>query len=149
MSFDRIDRLAFIGKDTICIVRPDYMTDDFIRRCKLKGVRQFDGILCNTDLNGDGEHDPKWSSFDISTDAIVDFLSGPEGEDQEIVFKLGFFSHPISVLQRLTLAFEQGRIPQRFRVAFTGQYREVRAAMREWYAACFTNEKVGPRGSAD
>ncbi|KAH7715170.1 hypothetical protein AAVH_17444 [Aphelenchoides avenae] len=149
MSFDRVDRLSFVGKEITCVVKPDYMTDNFIRRCKLKGVRQLDAILCGTDAKGDGKDDAKRSSFDISPNAIVDFVSGSEGEDKEVIFKLGYFAHSISVLQRLILAFEQGRIPPRFRVALRGPNTQVRPAMREWYAACFTVEKTTPFGSVD
>ncbi|KAH7706180.1 hypothetical protein AAVH_26609 [Aphelenchoides avenae] len=146
MSFERVLSLGFNGTtNSYCLVKPDYLTDDFIRRCKLKGMRRFDALLCNTDANA-FYHRP---SFDISPDAIVDFLAGPEGDDQVVVFKLGFVCRPIAVLQRLILAFEQGRIPQRFEVAFSGHNRQLRLDMRESYAAFLTEEKSSSRGPTD
>ncbi|KAH7708953.1 hypothetical protein AAVH_23770 [Aphelenchoides avenae] len=132
------------------VYSPDYLTDNFVRRCKLKGIRQFHALLCNTERQANiSTHDPTRSSFDISPDAIVDFLSGSEGDEQVVVFRLGWFCYPISVLQRLILAFDQGHIPQRFQVSFSGQYRQVRLAMREWYATCFVKEQPSAHGPMD
>ncbi|KAH7708955.1 hypothetical protein AAVH_23772 [Aphelenchoides avenae] len=151
LSFDRVFSLGFDGTiNSYCLVKPDYLTEDFVRRCKLKGMRRFDALLCNTERQSRrSTYDPTRSSFDISPDAIIDFMSGSEGDGQVVVFKLGFFCHPISVLQRLILAFEHGRIPQCFEVGFSGKYRQVRLAMRDWYASCFVEEKSTPVGPSD